>query len=167
MNDKSLVCRPIIQPTEILSQLQTGQLLRVRGPRGSALIICHPHHSELAGPGAAVGSVFDLKCSRVIPIGKVSIVYPETHIDRQKAYVLRQQWILFTQKAMDSWVPLQRGKRLLMMLYKYFDPQLIDELPDEVLARLVGVLPDSISMARQALVFERSRKPQVSSVIKI
>lgn len=167
MNDKSLVCRPIIQPTEILSQLQTGQLLRVRGPRGSALIICHPHHSELAGPGAAVGSVFDLKCSRVIPIGKVSIVYPETRIDRQKAYVLRQQWILFTQKAMDSWVPLQRGKRLLMMLYKYFDPQLIDELPDEVLARLVGVLPDSISMARQALVFERSRKPQVSSVIKI
>jgi hypothetical protein len=167
MDDKSLVCRSIIQPTEILSQLQTGQLLRVRGSRGSALIICHPHHSELAGPGAAVGSVFDLKCRRVIPIGKVSIVYPETRIARQKAYVLRQQWILFTQKAMDSWVPLQRGKRLLMMLYQYFDPQLIDELPDEVLARLVGVLPNSISMARQVLVSERSRKPPASPIINI
>jgi hypothetical protein len=167
MNDKSLVCRPIIQPTELLSQLQTGQLLRVKGSQGSALIICHPHHSELAGPGAAVGSVFDLKCSRVIPIGKVSIVYPETRIERHKAYVLRQQWILFTQKAMDSWVPLQRGKRLLFLLYQYFDPQLIDELPDEVLARLVGVLPHSISMARQVLLFERSRKPPASSIINV
>lgn len=167
MGDKTLVCRSIIQPTEILSQLQTGQLLRVRGLRGSALIICHPHHSELAGPGAAVGSVFDLKCSRVIPIGKVSIVYPETRIERQKAYVLRQQWILFTQKAMDSWVPLQRSKRLLIMLYQYFDTQLIDELPDEVLARLVGVLPNSITMARQAVVSERSHKPPVSPIINI
>lgn len=158
MEDKSLVCRPITQPTEILSQLKTGQLLRVKGTPGSALIICHPHHSELAGPGAAVGSVFDLKCHRVIPIGKVSIVYPETRIERKKAYALRQQWILFTQKAMDSWVPLQRGKRLLIMLYQYFDPQLIDELPDEVLARLVGVLPKTIRMVRQTLVSERSLK---------
>ena len=156
MEDKSLVCRPITQPTEILSQLQTGQLLRVKSSPGNALIICHPHHSELAGPGAAVGSVFDLKCSRVIPIGKVSIVYPETRIERQNAYVLRQQWILFTHKAMESWVPLERAKGLLIMLYQYFDPQLIDELPDEVLARLVGVLPKSIGIMRQALVSERS-----------
>jgi len=156
MEDNSLVCRPMTQPTEILSQLQTGQLLRVKGSHGSALIICHPHHSELAGPGAAVGSVFDLKCSRVIPIGKVSIVYPETRIERQKAYVLRQQWILFTHKAMESWVPLQRAKRLLIMLYQYFDTQLIEELPDEVLARLVGVLPKTIGIMRQALVSERS-----------
>ncbi len=156
MKDKSLVCRPQTQPTEILSQLHTGQLLRVKGSCGNALIICHPHHSELAGPGAAVGGVLDLKCSRVIPIGKVSIVYPETRRERQKAYVLRQQWILFTQKAMESWVPLQRAKRLLILLYQYFDPQLIDELPDEVLARLVGVLPQTIGMVRHTLISERS-----------
>jgi hypothetical protein len=155
MEGKSLVYRPITQPTEILSQLQTGQLLRVKGTPGNALIICNPHHSELAGPGAAVGSVFDLKCSRVIPIGKVSIVYPETRIERKKAYALRQQWILFTHKAMETWVPLQRAKRLLIMLYQYFDPQLIDELPDEVLARLVGVLPKTIGIVRQGLVSER------------
>lgn len=156
MSDKSVVCRPITQPTEILSQLRTGQFLRVKGNRGNALIICHPHHSELAGPGAAVGSVFDIKCSRVIPIGKVSIVYPETRIERQKAYVLRQQWILFTHKAMDSWVPLQRAKRLLIMLSHYFDPQLIDELPDDVLARLVGVLPKTMGMVRSTLKFEQA-----------
>jgi hypothetical protein len=151
MNDKSLVCRPITQPTEILIQLHTGQLLKVNGHPGNALIICHPHHSELAGPGAAVGGIFDLKCIRVIAIGKVSIVYPETHRERHKAYIRRQQWMLFTQKAMESWVPLQRSKRLLILLYQYFDHKLIDELPDEVLARLVGVLPKTMATMRQSL----------------
>jgi hypothetical protein len=167
MEDKSLVCRPITQPTEILSQLQTGQLLRVKGSQGSALIICHPHHSELAGPGAAVGGVLDVECTRVIPIGKVSIVYPETRIERQNAYAVRQQWILFTHKAMESWVPLQRAKRLLILLYQYFDAQLIDELPDEVLARLVGVLPKTIGMVRHSLVSMRSRTALPAQSIKV
>lgn len=167
MTDTSLTCRQISQPTEILSQLQSGQLLKVKGSRGSALIICHRHHSELAGPGAAVGGVFDLKCVRVIPVGKVAIVYPETHSDRQNAYALRQHWMLFTQKAMEKWVPLQRSQRLLMMLYQYFDPQLIDELPDEVLARLVGVLPTTIEMMRQSLKSQREKVLQASQVIEV
>lgn len=162
MINHPLACRPISQPTEILSQLKTGQLLRVKGCRGNALIICHPHHSELAGPGAAVGGAFDLKCVRVIPIGKVSIIHPETRIERQKAYTLRQQWILFTHKPMESWVPLQRAKRLLILLYQYFDPQVIDEVPDEVLARLVGVLPRTIGMMRQAIESQRSPIPPVA-----
>lgn len=156
----TLTRRPISQPTEILSQLQSGQLLRVCGQRGSAIIICHPHHAELAGPGAAVGGVFDIKCSRVIPVGKVSIVHPTSHKERQEAYALRQRWILFTQKAMGSWVPLQRARNLLMLLEKYFEPSLIDELPDEVLAQLIGVLPRTIGMVRQSL------KPQQSSAIR-
>lgn len=166
MTNTSLTCRPISQPTEILSQLQSGQLLKVCGRRGNGLIICHRHHSELAGPGAAVGGVFDLKCSRVIAVGRVSIVYPKTYLERQKAYSVRQQWMLFTQKAMESWVPLLRAKRLLMMLYHYFDPQLIDELPDEVLAQLVGVLPKTIGTMRQALKSERESTPQASQLMK-
>jgi hypothetical protein len=167
MNDKSLVCRPITQSTEILSQLHTGQLLKVNGHPGNALIICHPHHSELAGPGAAVGGIFDLKCIRVIAIGKVSIVYPETHRERHKAYIRRQQWMLFTQKAMKSWVPLQRSKRLLILLYQYFDPKLIDELPDEVLARLVGVLPKTMGTMRHALRSTRSQTLKPSQLMKL
>jgi hypothetical protein len=149
MTDQSLVRRPITQPKEIINQLQNGQLLRVRGCRGNAIIICHRHHAELAGPGAAVGGVFDINCSRVIPLGKISIVYPESSSERQKAYKLRQQWILFTQKAMESSVPLQRANNLLLSLYKYFEPQIIDQLPNEVLAQLVGVLPKTIAMLRQ------------------
>ncbi len=159
MTDQSLVRRPITQPKEIINQLQNGQLLRVSGCRGNAIIICHRHHAEIAGPGAAVGGIFDIKCSRVIPLGKVSIVYPESYSERQKAYQLRQQWILFTQNAMESSVPLQRANRLLLSLYKYFEPQIIDQLPNEVLAKLVGVLPKTIAMLRQ---HRKSQPPLMS-----
>lgn len=151
MTDQSLIRRPITQPKEIINQLQNGQLLRLSGCRGNAIIICHRHHAEIAGPGAAVGGMFDIKCSRIIPLGKISIVYPETYSDRQKAYKLRQQWIRFTQNAMESSVPLQRAHNLLLSLYQYFDAPIIDQLPNEVLAPLVGVLPKTIGMMRQHL----------------
>jgi len=167
MTDQALVRRPIIQPTEILNQLHSGQLLRVNGCRGNALIICHRHHAELAGPGAAVGGPFDVDCSRVIPVGKISIVYPESPIERQKAYAQRQRWILFTQHAMESWVPLQRAKNLLILLDKYFDPQIIDQLPDEVLAQLVGVLPKTMSLVRQSIESQESSTPQVSQQVGV
>ncbi|HBB34327.1 MAG TPA: hypothetical protein DDZ80_13590 [Cyanobacteria bacterium UBA8803] len=160
MTELALIRRPIVQPTDILTQLQTGQLLRVNGDRGNAIIICHRHHAELAGPGAVVGGPFDLDCNRVIPIGNISLVYPESRRDRQKGYVLRQRWILFTQHAMQSYVPLQRAKTMLILLHKYFDSEVIDQLPDEVIAQLVGVLPKTVEMLRQ------SWQPQVSSILK-
>jgi len=146
MSHQALI--PIIQPTQILAQLRSGQILCVKGGRGSALIICHRHYAELAGSGAAVGGSFDIDCGRIIPIGNVSLVYPESRAERQKAYVMRQQWIGFTQKAMESSVPLQRAKNLLFLLCKYFDPEMIKRLPDEVLAQMVGVLPKTMRMAR-------------------
>jgi hypothetical protein len=167
MTDRSLVRRPITQPTEILNQLQSGQLLRVKGCRGNAIIICHRHHAELAGPGAAVGGTFDLDCSRVIPIGNISIIHPESQSERQKAYILRQRWILFSQSAMQNSVPLQCAKKILILLYKYFDPQLIDQLPDEVLAQLVGVLPKTIGMVRQSFKSIPERRMPDSQLVKL
>lgn len=169
MTDQSLVRRPITQPKEIINQLQNGQLLRVSGSRGNAIIICHCHHAELAGPGAAVGGMFDIKCSRVIPLGKISIIHPASYNERQKAYKLRQQWLRFTQNAMESTVPLQRASKLLMSLYKYFEPQIIDQLPNEVLAKLVGVLPKTIGMVRQSTNHQqlRSQSPTLQPKILI
>jgi hypothetical protein len=151
MTNRALVRKPITQPTDIVDRLQTGQLLRVSARRGNAAIVCHRHHAELAGPGAAVGGFLDLDCDRVIIIGRISLVYPESPRERQQAYELRQRWLMMTQCAMESWIPLKRAKRLLIILHKYFDHQLIEQLPDEVLAQLVGVLPKTMGMARQSL----------------
>lgn len=167
MTNQALVCRPIVQPTEILSQLHSGQLLRVNGKPGNALIICHRHHAELAGPGAAVGGIFDVKCSRVIAVGKVSIVYPQSRSERQKAYALRQQWMCFTQQAMESWVPLQRSQNLLTMLHQYFASPLIEQLPDEVLAQLIGVLPTTIGMVRHSFKPQPEAIPEDSPLLNV
>jgi hypothetical protein len=167
MTKLALIRKPIIQPTEILSQLQTGQLLRVNGTRGNALIIMHRHHAELAGSGAAVGGLFDADCTRVIPIGTLSLVYPESRYERQKAYQLRQRWILFTQHAMTTYVPLHRAKILLSLLYKYFDAQFIDELSDDVIAQLVGVLPKTIGTVRRSRRSPTQQKPQTRKSVGV
>ena len=167
MTDQSLVRRPIIQTTEILNQLQSGQLFRVNGTPGNAIVICHRHHAELAGPGAAVGGPFDVDCRRVIPVGKISIVYPASRSDRRKAYAVRQQWITFTQKAMESWVPLQRAHNILSRLDQYFDPQIIDQLSDEAIAQLVGVFPKTIGMVRPTFKSQRSRMPENLKAVKV
>ena len=150
MPDKALVPIAIAQPTEILNQLKSGQLLKVNGFPGSAIIICHRHHAEMAGPGAAVGSLFDINCRRVIPIGNPSVVYPESLAERQKAYVVRQQWIRLNQKAMEHCVPLHRAVAILRLFERYFGPEATTQMPDEILAQLVGVFPKTIQMARLA-----------------
>ncbi|MEQ8466012.1 hypothetical protein [Coleofasciculus sp. E1-EBD-02] len=167
MTELALIRKPIIQPTEILSQLQTGQLLRVNSTRGNALIIMHRYHAELAGSGAAVGGLFDADCTRVVPIGTLSLVYPESRYERQKAYQLRQRWILFTQHAMTTYVPLHRAKILLRLLYKYFDAQLIDELSDDVIAQLVGVLPKTIGIVRRSRMSPTQQKPQTRKCVAV
>ncbi|HAG83798.1 MAG TPA: hypothetical protein DCL61_22280 [Cyanobacteria bacterium UBA12227] len=166
MTERALIRRPIVQPTEILTQLQTGQLLVVNGDRGNAIIICHRHHAEIAGPGAAVGGSFvDIDCRRVIPIGKVSLVYPESYSQRQKAWLIRQRWNLFTQHIMKNHVPLDRANHLLMMLYKYFDRQLIEQLPDEIIAQLIGVLPKTIRIMRQSETSQQQQALQNSELV--
>jgi hypothetical protein len=167
MTDQALVRRPIIQTNKILNQLQSGQLLRVKGKPGNAIVICHRHHAELAGPGAAVGGPFDVDCRRVIPVGKISIVYPGSRDERRQAYALRKEWILLTQKAMESWVPLKCAQNVLTLLYKNFDPQIIDQLPDEVIAQLVGVFPKTISMVRQTFKSQQPSKLQDSQLAKV
>jgi hypothetical protein len=55
----------------------------------------------------------------------------------------------------------------LLLLYKYFNPQIIDELPEEVLAMLVGVLPKTIAMARQSLKSQRTSKQRDSQPVEL
>lgn len=164
-SDKALISRPFTQPTEILTQLHSGQLLQVRGHRGSAIIICHRHHAELAGPGSAVGGIFDIDCRRAIPIGNLGLVYPDSRPDRQKAYAMRQKWMGFTQKAMESSVPLRRAQSILILVEKYFGSLVVHQLSDELLAQMVGVLPKTIEMGRQAIKTRSERQEQKSIVV--
>ncbi|MBW4522110.1 MAG: hypothetical protein KME16_20830 [Scytolyngbya sp. HA4215-MV1] len=131
-----------------MTQLQNGNLLVVNSRKRNGLIICKRFHAEFAGPGSAVGSAFDANCERVIPVGDFSLVSEDDYDDRQKAFKIRRQWIRLLQQFTDNSVPLQRAQMILNQFKQYFDQATIAQVPDEVFALMVGVLPSTVNQAR-------------------
>lgn len=136
-------------PADILKHLRNGQLLMINSKRRNGLILYKSYYAEFAGPGAAVGGFFDEDCQRVIPVGNLSLLYPDSHEERQKAYLIRRQWIRLTQQFTDNSSPIQRAQMILNQFENYFDQKTIARLPDESFAMLVGVLPQTVRKARR------------------
>jgi hypothetical protein len=152
LSSEKIHCPPIVEDAtadQILQYLQSGKLWMVNSRRRNGLILCKSFYAEFAGPGAAVGGLFDLDCQRVIPVGDLSLIQPNCHEERQKAYLIRRQWIRLTQQFTDQSVPLQRATMILNQFENYFDQETIARIPDEAFAQLVGVLPYSVRMARR------------------
>ena len=116
--------------------------------RRNGLIVCKHYHAEFAGPGAAVGGFYDEDCQKVVSVGNISLVYPETPEERMNAYLIRRQWIRFTQQLTNYELPLQRAQKTIEQFENFFDPQLVSRLSDEAFALLVGVFPQTVSKAR-------------------
>ena len=136
---------------KLLTELSRGQILRLSGLNCNALIICHQYYSEFVGPGSAVGGLIDLDCHRVIAIGKLGLTYMASTQERQKAYLIRKKWIRAIQKVVDQPVSLQRAKTILLLMEKYCGNETVKGLSDEIIASLVGVLPKTVTIARQSL----------------
>jgi hypothetical protein len=134
---------------ELLNQLNSGQLLMVDKHQRCGVILYKRFHTEFAGPGAAVGGLFDIDCQRVVPVGNFSVVHPESHEERQKAFWIRRHWIRLTEQLTENSVPIQRAQMLLRQFEYYFDRPTLNSIPDEALAGLVGVLPQTVRMMRR------------------
>lgn len=133
----------------ILALVQQGHLLVVNSHRRNGLILIKPYHAEFAGPGATVGGICDRDCQQVIPVGDVSLVVPQSCEERQKAFLIRRQWIRLTQQFTDIESPLQRAQMILNQFENYFDAETVLQLPDEAFALMVGVLPQTVRKARR------------------
>ena len=135
---------PMNEPISILQEV------RIVSPRRrNGLILCKRYHAEFAGPGSAVGGLIDRDCQLVLPVGNLSLIYPESSDERQRAYLIRRQWVRLTIEITDNPVPLQRAQKILNQFEGFFEAELIAQLPDVALALLVGVLPQTIKLARQ------------------
>jgi hypothetical protein len=134
--------------SELLSQLKSGDLFVVDSRKRSGLIIFKPFHAEFAGPGAAIGSVFDQDCVGVLPVGDFSAVPLETLEDRQKAYLIRRQWIRLVQQITDNPDADERVRMLLNQFNNYFDWTTVGQISDEAFALMVGVLPQTVTTVR-------------------
>ncbi len=132
----------------LTNQLKSGQLLMVDSRKRSGLILLKPFHAEFAGPGAAVGGLFDGECQSAIPVGNLSLIEPAGSDDRQKAYLIRRQWIRLTQQITDNPEPVARVQMILNQFENYFELSTVHGLPDEIFALLVGVLPQTVRSVR-------------------
>jgi hypothetical protein len=133
---------------KILRQLHDQQLLIVSSNSFNGLILYKGFYAEFAGPGSAVGGPFDLDCKQVLPLGGLSLKPPESAQERWKANLIRRQWVRLTMQITAIPVPLQRAQMILNQLENYFDQEIINQLPDEAFALLVGVLPHTIKRVR-------------------
>jgi hypothetical protein len=76
------------------------------------------------------------------------LISPESSEERQRAYLIRRQWVRLTIEITDNPTPLQRAQRILNQFEGFFESEIIAQLPDEALAFLVGVLPETIRKVR-------------------
>ncbi|HAG81474.1 MAG TPA: hypothetical protein DCL61_09945 [Cyanobacteria bacterium UBA12227] len=135
----------------ILKQLQDKQLLIVNPRRRNGLILYKRYHAEFAGPGSAVGEVFDVDSQKVLPVGNLELIYPESPDDRQRAYLIRRQWVRLTKQITEHPDPLKRAQKIIEQFEGFFDGDTIARLPDEAFALLVGVLPHTVRKVRNSI----------------
>lgn len=136
---------------ELQQMLHSGQVWMVNSRKRNGLIIFKRYHAEFAGPGAAVGGDYDRDCQWALPIGNLSLLHPQTHEERQKAYLLRRQWITLTKKITENDLPQQRVQMILNQFEHYFDADTLAQIPDEAFALLVGVFPSTVHVVRRTM----------------
>jgi len=83
-------------------------------------------------------------------VGNLSLVTPEAHEERQKAYLIRRQWIRLMKQITEKPSPQQRVLKILEQFEQYFDSETVARIPDEAFALLVGVLPHTVRTVRKA-----------------
>ncbi len=133
---------------DILTKIRGGDLWVVNSRRRNGLIIHKEFYTEFAGPGAAIGGGLDADCRAVIPLGSLSLIEPDSAEAQQKALKIRLQWVRLTQNFTDKPVPVDRAQLILEQFKSYFDQSIVDQVPDEAFALLVGVLPYTVRQAR-------------------
>jgi hypothetical protein len=138
---------------EVVEKLESGRLWVVNGRRRNGLIVLREFHAEFAGPGAAVGGDLDQDVVKLIPIGNLSLLEPDSHEAHQNAIKIRLQWIRLTQNFTDQPSPDDRARMILEQFKTYFDQTTVDSVPDEAFALLVGVLPQTIHRVRSGFVW--------------
>ena len=140
---------PSSEVEDILSRLHSGKLWVISSRHRNGLIIHKRFYTEFAGPGAAVGGFFDADCLDVIPLGKLKLMKPGSPEEQQKALRIRLQWVRLTQNFTDKPVALERAQMILEQFKSYFDHEIVDQVPNEAFAMLVGVLPETLERARK------------------
>jgi hypothetical protein len=132
-----------------LELLKNGQLLSVANSPDAGVILQKKFFAEFVGPGSAIGGMFDVGCVKIYTLGQGNLNTPSTLVERQQAFHRRIEDIEMMQKLCQVEAPLQRSIDLLEMLCDRFSLPEVRKIPNDVLAKTVGVFPHTIIMAWQ------------------
>jgi hypothetical protein len=136
---------------EILAQLRQKESLIVNPRKRNGIILIKTYHAEFAGPGSVIGGEFDTDVVRVLAVGNLSLLQPQSTEEKIKAYLIRRQWILLTKQIADNPTPQQRAQIILNQFENWFDSAIASQVCDEAFSLLVGVLPKTIAAARREI----------------
>ena len=123
-------------------------LLAIQLDRPCGLIICGAHHAELAGPGAVVYSPVEQGYASTIAIGSPRLVPVKGVEARVAAFRRRIDWLRWQQRITRHDSPMVRATLLLQGLDGLFGSHVTAQVPTAPLARLAGVLEDTMDRAR-------------------
>jgi hypothetical protein len=139
------------QTHNIMDLLAKGKYFIVNRNKRNGIIIFKSYHAEFAGPGAIVGGDYDCDCQGFIPIGNLSLLTPNSHEEIIDALKIRRQWVVFImEKITQIKSPIRRAQKIIEQFEEYFTEALVAPLPDEALAMLVGLLPQTVAMVRRS-----------------
>jgi len=134
--------------THIIHDLRSQIQWVINPRRKNGIILYKPYHAEFAGPGAVIGGLFDRDVIKVLPVGKLSLILPNNSQEKQRAYLIRRQWIKLLSKILENPDPIQRAQVILNQFENWFDPQTASQVSNLAFANLIGVLPQTIAQVR-------------------
>ncbi len=148
-------------PTALpLSFFKSGQFLSLSPDCQGGLILLKSFYADFVGSGAVVGSSFDVNCTSVYVIGTVEFCAPATYSERQQAFCKRMAYTQQLQEIAGEEAPLRRSCLILQQLHQWVGAEEAKKIPDELVARLAGVLPKTLEIAKKV----KSQKSKVKMV---
>ena len=137
-----------ISRVELVNELSSNKHLIINPRRKNGIIIYKPYHSEFAGPGSAIGGIFDLNVVDVLFVGKLSLIEVNNSEELQRSYLIRRQWTRLLIKILENPDGIQRAQVILNQFEHWFDSETASNVSNYAFATLIGVLPQTIAKVR-------------------
>ncbi|MEM8604287.1 MAG: hypothetical protein AAGF24_10680 [Cyanobacteria bacterium P01_H01_bin.121] len=140
-----------VTPERPISLLQSGQLLVIAAYSRGGMIIQKQHFAEIAGPGCAIGGVFDLACTKVHLLGDVQVAAPNMKAERVEAFRMRLNYSRKQQALVTEPSSLKRSVLMLRQLIKWVGIEEVGKIPSDLVAQLAATVPSTIVTAQRYL----------------
>ncbi|MEM9136138.1 MAG: SLBB domain-containing protein [Cyanobacteria bacterium P01_F01_bin.42] len=143
----------VLEPNHnaLVELLKSGKILSIGGHVNAGVIIQKPLYADFVSHGSAIGGAFDLDCTAVYVLGTVQLSAPENCDDIGDAVHRRASDMELMRVLRRADSPLVRSIAMLRLLCSRFRGRQVQTVPQEVLAQLVGVVPDTLTEAWQRI----------------